>query len=62
MLYDNYLQVQILSQESAISPRRMEAYEDLMVELEARNLLERQLEALPSERAHGRADQRRPRA
>ena len=48
VLYDNYLQVQILSQESAISPRRMEAFEDLMVELEARNLLERQLEALPS--------------
>jgi glutamate dehydrogenase len=48
VLYDNYLQVQILSQEVAVSPRRMEAYEDLMVELEARNLLERQLEALPS--------------
>ena len=48
VLYDNYLQVQILSQESAISPRRMEAFEDLMVELEARHLLERQLEALPS--------------
>jgi glutamate dehydrogenase len=48
VLYDNYLQVQILSQESAISPRRMEAFEDLMVELESRHLLERQLEALPS--------------
>ena len=48
VLYDNYLQVQILSQESAIAPRRMEAFEDLMVELESRNLLERQLEALPS--------------
>jgi len=48
VLYDNYLQVQILSQEVAVSPRRMEAYEDLMVELENRNLLERQLEALPS--------------
>jgi glutamate dehydrogenase len=47
VLYDNYLQVQILSQEVAISPRRMEAYEDLMVELESRNLLERNLEALP---------------
>jgi glutamate dehydrogenase len=48
VLYDNYLQVQILSQESAIAPRRMEAFEDLMVELESRNLVERQLEALPS--------------
>jgi glutamate dehydrogenase len=48
VLYDNYLQVQILSQEVAVSPRRMEAYEDLMVELESRNLLERGLEALPS--------------
>jgi glutamate dehydrogenase len=48
VLYDNYLQVQILSQEVAISSRRMEAYEDLMVELESRNLLERSLEALPS--------------
>jgi glutamate dehydrogenase len=48
VLYDNYLQVQILSQEVAVSPRRMEAYEDLMVELEQRGLLERQLEALPS--------------
>ena len=48
VLYDNYLQVQILSQESAVAPRRMEAFEDLMVELESRHLLERPLEALPS--------------
>ncbi len=48
VLYDNYLQVQILSQESAGSASRMEAYEDLMVELEAAGLLERGLEYLPS--------------
>jgi glutamate dehydrogenase len=48
VLYDNYLQVQILSQETAVSAQRMEAYEDLMVELEARGLLERTLEFLPT--------------
>jgi glutamate dehydrogenase len=48
VLYDNYLQVQILSQEFAASPQRMEAYEDLMVELENRGLLERGLEFLPT--------------
>jgi glutamate dehydrogenase len=48
VLYDNYLQVQILSQETAVAHQRMEAYEDLMVELEARGLLERALEFLPS--------------
>ncbi len=48
VLYDNYLQVQILSQETAVSAQRMEAYEDLMTELEARGLLERALEFLPT--------------
>jgi glutamate dehydrogenase len=48
VLYDNYLQVQILSQESAASARRMEAYESLMEELESAGLLERALESLPS--------------
>ena len=48
VLYDNYLQVQILSQESAVSATRMEAYEALMEELERANLLDRQLESLPS--------------
>jgi glutamate dehydrogenase len=48
VLYDNYLQVQILSQESAVAPKRMEAYEDLMTELEGRGLLERALEFLPT--------------
>jgi glutamate dehydrogenase len=48
VLYDNYLQVQILAQETAVSPRRMEAYEDLMAELESRHVLDRALESLPS--------------
>ena len=47
VLYDNYLQVQILSQESAASPQRMEAYEALMEELEHAGLLDRALEFLP---------------
>ncbi|HUZ83193.1 MAG TPA: NAD-glutamate dehydrogenase domain-containing protein, partial [Gaiellales bacterium] len=48
VVYDNYLQVQILSQEQAVSARRMEAYEDLMEELEQAGLLERAIEFLPS--------------
>jgi glutamate dehydrogenase len=48
VLYDNYLQVQILSQETAVAAHRMEAYEDLMTELEARGLLARTLEFLPT--------------
>jgi glutamate dehydrogenase len=48
VLYDNYLQVQILSQETADAATRMEAYEDLMVELERAGLLERGLEYLPT--------------
>jgi glutamate dehydrogenase len=47
VLYDNYLQVQILSQESKVSAARMEAYESLMEELERAGLLDRQLESLP---------------
>ena len=42
-------------------PQRMEAYEELMVELEASGLLERELEFLPSTDADGRA-RRRPAA
>ena len=34
VLYDNYLQAQILSQEVAVSVDRLEAYEDLMTQLE----------------------------
>ncbi len=48
VLYDNFLQAQILSQEAELSPSRTEAYEDLMVFLEAEGILDRQLEALPS--------------
>jgi glutamate dehydrogenase len=48
VLYDNFLQAQILSQELELSPRRMESYEDLMQGLEADGVLERELEALPT--------------
>ncbi len=48
VLYDNFLQAQILSQEAALSAHHMEAYEDLMVGLEARDVLDRDLEALPN--------------
>jgi glutamate dehydrogenase len=48
VLYDNYLQVQILSQEEAVSHLRMEHYEDLMAELESVGMLDRELESVPS--------------
>jgi glutamate dehydrogenase len=48
ILYDNFLQAQILSQETEVSSRRLEAYEDLMVLLEAEGLLDREIEQLPS--------------
>ena len=48
VLYDNYLQAQILSQEIAVAVDRLEAYDDLMVQLEAEDLLEREIESLPS--------------
>ena len=48
VLYDNYLQAQILSQEEAVSAERIEAYEDLMAALEAEGMLEREIEACPS--------------
>jgi glutamate dehydrogenase len=48
VLYDNFLQAQILSQEVQPSSGRMEAYEELMQGLEAGGLLERGLEALPT--------------
>jgi glutamate dehydrogenase len=48
VLYDNYLQAQILSQEVAAAPDRNEACEDLMVQLEAEGELERAVEFLPS--------------
>jgi glutamate dehydrogenase len=48
VLYDNFLQAQILSQEVTVSPQRMESYEDLMQALEAEGVLDRELEFLPS--------------
>ena len=48
VLYDSFLQAQILSQEVVASRSRMFAYEDLMSALEGRGLLDRASEALPS--------------
>jgi glutamate dehydrogenase len=48
VLYDNFLQAQILSQETELSATRMEAYEDLMQSLEGEGVLDRSLEELPS--------------
>jgi glutamate dehydrogenase len=48
VLYDNYLQAQILSQEEEISVQRIEAYEELMLQLEADGELERGVEFMPS--------------
>ena len=48
VLYDNYLQAQILSQEMEFSVQRIESYEELMQQLEAEGELEREVEFLPS--------------
>jgi glutamate dehydrogenase len=48
ILYDNYQQAQMLSQEESSADRRMEAYEELMVSLEERGMLDRAVEGLPS--------------
>ncbi|HSL09740.1 MAG TPA: NAD-glutamate dehydrogenase [Actinomycetota bacterium] len=48
VLYDNYLQAQILSQEMLVSSQRIEAYEDLMRQLEGDGELDREVEFLPS--------------
>ncbi|MFN8233114.1 MAG: NAD-glutamate dehydrogenase [Actinomycetota bacterium] len=48
VLYDNYLQAQILSQEVERSSERLDAYEDLMELLEADGELERDVEFLPT--------------
>ncbi|MGI9657779.1 MAG: NAD-glutamate dehydrogenase domain-containing protein, partial [Gaiellaceae bacterium] len=48
VLYDNYLQAQIISQEVAESAERLEAYEDLMLSLEESGMIDRGLESLPS--------------
>ncbi|HEX6331827.1 MAG TPA: NAD-glutamate dehydrogenase [Actinomycetota bacterium] len=57
VLHDNFLQAQILSQESDLSAGRMEAFEDLMQTLEGAGLLDRALEALPG--AEEMAERRR---
>src|SRR6185436_8251776 len=57
VLYDNFLQAQILSQEAVTSAHHMEAYEDLMIGLETREELDRDLEALPN--AEEMAERRR---
>jgi glutamate dehydrogenase len=48
VLYTNYLQAQVLSQELLVSAGRIESYEDLMHYLEAEGELEREVEFLPS--------------
>ena len=48
ILYDSFLQAQILAQEVDDSGRRMEVYEELMTVLEGAGILDRDLEALPS--------------
>ena len=48
VLYDNYLQAQILSQEEEVTLQRLEASEDLMQQLEADGELEREVEFLPT--------------
>jgi glutamate dehydrogenase len=48
VLYDNFLQAQILSQEVGVSGHHMEAFEDLMTGLETEGILDRELEALPN--------------
>ncbi|MGH2635738.1 MAG: NAD-glutamate dehydrogenase, partial [Actinomycetota bacterium] len=57
VLYDNFLQAQVLSKAAELSPSRMEALEDLMQGLEAEGLLDRALEALPG--AEEMAERRR---
>jgi glutamate dehydrogenase len=48
ILYDNFLQAQIISQEAMSSHRTTEAYIDLMDRLEREGILDRELEFLPS--------------
>jgi glutamate dehydrogenase len=57
VLYDSFLQAQILAQEVRGSAGRMYAYEDLMLALEAEGLLDREIEFLPS--SEEMADRRR---
>lgn len=48
ILYDNFQQAQMLSQEEAASHRRGEAYEELMLSLEQEGILDRAVEGLPA--------------
>ena len=48
VLYDSFLQAQMLAQEVRGSATRMFAYEDLMAALEAEGLLQREVEFLPT--------------
>ncbi len=48
IIYDNFLQAQILAQEAEGSVRRLEAYEDLMSLLETEGTLDRRIECLPA--------------
>jgi glutamate dehydrogenase len=48
ILYDNFLQAQIISQETMSSHRGIEAYMDLMDRLEREGMLDREIEFLPS--------------
>ena len=48
IVYDNFLQAQIITQEAASSAGRIDAYEDLMVVLEEDAGLDREIEGLPS--------------
>ena len=48
VLYDNYLQAQILSQEMEFSSSRIDAYEELMQQLAVDGELERDVEFLPT--------------
>ena len=57
VLYESFLQAQIIAQEVRGSAGRMYAYEDLMAALEAEGLLDRDIEFLPS--SEEMADRRR---
>ncbi|MGQ0848451.1 MAG: NAD-glutamate dehydrogenase [Actinomycetota bacterium] len=48
ILYDNFQQAQMLSQEEGAALRRISAHEHLMVELEQQGILDRKLEGVPS--------------
>jgi glutamate dehydrogenase len=65
VLYDSFLQAQIIAQEVERSSGRMFAYEDLMTQMEANGLLHRASEDLPTsdeitERRRGRRGMERP--